>query len=171
MVDMVRSGEHAKLFFKGKYFIKGFKTIPCYAVFYEDKMVVHVIDSKFIKTETKRVKTELKEQHIGLLKRGGRIETYWEEFGKQFADMPQDELLGLDKRNFFIRYDDVTKAVYQRLWEDMGMDADDMSTTHPGHFLLVCGKDKTRIQHLYEKEPSIEKPLENIFRDRIKIRG
>jgi len=78
MVDINKYGDYAKLFFKGRYFIRVLKTIPCYAVFYTDKMVVAIQDAKGMKAETKRVKAELKNQKVGLLKRGKRIAEYWE---------------------------------------------------------------------------------------------
>jgi hypothetical protein len=85
--------------------------------------------------------------------------------------MEQGTLLNLDKGNFSINYVDVTKVIYQGVWEDSGTGTDDIATTHPGHILVVCDKNKTRIQHLYEADLTIEKPLAEIFGSMIKIRG
>jgi hypothetical protein len=159
----------ALFYLRGDYNIKGIKKVPSYVLFYPTSLVVCVLEPKAIKAQTKRIQAELKAQKVGALKRPKLVQQGLEDFGQTFADMAHESVLSLDNRNKSIAYDAIREVVYQRRPKDVG--GGEFNTTTPGRFVVKSSGDKTSVYHDYEKGAALEQPLQQIFADKLKIKG
>jgi len=145
------------------------KSIGCYLVFFNDRIIVFKLLKKRQNEETKKLQKELKESGTGFLKSSAAMMNFWNSFGDRFYKMTPEEILSEEKENFEILNNDVSKIEFKKSLTILDQDSQRQKM---GDLVIKTTSDVFKFQHKYkDTKGSIKKVLSSLFSGTLKYKG
>jgi|SRR6056297_178621 len=145
------------------------KSIGCYLVFFNDRIVVFKLLKNRQNEEIKKYQKELKESGIGFLKSSAAMMNFWSSFGDRFYKMTPEEILSEEKENFKILNRDVSKIEFK---QSLTIIDQDSQRQKMGDIKIKTSSDELKFQHKYKDDNgNIKKVLSSLFSRTLKYKG
>ena len=145
------------------------KSIGCYLVFFNDRIVVFKLLKNRQNEEIKKYQKELKESGIGFLKSSAAMMNFWSSFGDRFYKMTPEEILSEEKENFKILNRDVSKIEFKQSLTILDQDSQRQKM---GDIKIKTSSDELKFQHKYKDDNgNIKKVLSSLFSRTLKYKG
>jgi len=145
------------------------KSIGCYLVFFNDRIVVFKLLKNRQNEEIKKYQKELKESGTGFLKSSAAMMNFWSSFGDRFYKMTPEEILSEEKENFKILNRDVSKIEFK---QSLTIIDQDSQRQKMGDIKIKTSSDELKFQHKYKDDNgNIKKVLSSLFSRTLKYKG
>jgi len=145
------------------------KSIGCYLVFFNDRIVVFKLLKNRQNEEIKKYQKELKESGTGFLKSSAAMMNFWSSFGDRFYKMTPEEILSEEKENFKILNRDVSKIEFKQSLTILDQDSQRQKM---GDIKIKTSSDELKFQHKYKDDNgNIKKVLSSLFSRTLKYKG
>src|SRR6056297_3594923 len=145
------------------------KSIGCYLVFFNDRIVVFKLLKDRQNEEIKKFQKELKKSGTGFLKSSVAMMSFWSSFGDRFYKMTPEEILSEEKENFQIYNNDISKIEFK---QSLTIVDEDSQRQKMGDIKIKYSSEELKFQHKYnDSNGNIKKVLSSLFNRNLKYKG
>jgi len=145
------------------------KSIVCYTVFFNDRIVFFKLSKDRQNEEVKKYQKELKESGAGFLKSSAAMMTFFNSFGDRFYKMTPEEILAENKENFQIKNNEISKIQFK---QSLTILDEDSQRQKMGDIKIKYPSGELKFQHKYkDSNGNIKKVLSSLFGRSLKYKG
>ena len=146
------------------------KIMPCYIVFFRDRIVLAHLSPTLQKLEGQKVSHEIKEKGLGFFKGSAEMMRYWSKFSQRYNTMAVDEILAEDPSNVMIYQQDILKVLFKGYSDDSGSgDAGSGGSMGKLEFTLSRG-ETIKFTHNQSADQDVKEVLTNLYGDKLKFK-